>query len=438
MVRLQSVDHRGDVGLRFGSERLNARQQTGLVDLTGAERGKDAKEHRHAANTVAPMMQMQLDAARTANCDPPLRTAWRNDAVDPRRTSLHHRRDGSANRIRPLEGQDDHRLCAVGRGTAAGPCRHLADPRASRLGKPDLGALAALHVRAAHAGALRPARLRLVADRRRHHHVRRLGGGPGSRRRPARAGIFPAVRHVARRSGRGGVCDPPPRARHAPDLVRAARDRLARPFERVRTAVAVDGAAGARWMGRVQHGVPVDVRESFPAAFAAGDAAVVRGAATEKRQQAGRRPLHAPARRSRHVLAAEGDQGADARDPDRARASDRSAHGDGHRRRNSGQPVREHRQQQSHPARRRARLAGIQEGVRASRAGRRRCGPPQHRRARAHRAAVESRAEDPRRDRQGPEQPRDRRRACSSAKRPCAITSRASSTSWECRRVRRR
>jgi hypothetical protein len=84
MVRLQSVDHRRDVRLRFGSERLHARQQARLVDLTGAECGKDAKEHRHAANTIAPTRQMQLDAARPANCDPSLRTAWRNDGVDRR------------------------------------------------------------------------------------------------------------------------------------------------------------------------------------------------------------------------------------------------------------------------------------------------------------------------------------------------------------------
>ena len=37
MVGLQRVDHRSNVGLRFGGERLNARQQAGLVDLTGPE-----------------------------------------------------------------------------------------------------------------------------------------------------------------------------------------------------------------------------------------------------------------------------------------------------------------------------------------------------------------------------------------------------------------
>ena len=50
-------------------------EATGLVDLTGPERGEDAKEHRHAANTASRLMQMQLDAARTAICDLLLRTA---------------------------------------------------------------------------------------------------------------------------------------------------------------------------------------------------------------------------------------------------------------------------------------------------------------------------------------------------------------------------
>ena len=169
----RSVDHRGDIDLRFRSERLNARQQPSLVELTGTESGEDAKE-LSACREYGCTHDADAAAMRhgSANCDPLLRTAWRNGAVDPRGPSLHHRRDGSANRIRPLEGQDDHRLCAVGRRTAAGARRHVADPRTSRLGKPDLGALAALHVRAAHAGALRPARLRVVADRCRHDHVR--------------------------------------------------------------------------------------------------------------------------------------------------------------------------------------------------------------------------------------------------------------------------
>ena len=184
-------------------------------------------------------MQMQLGAARTANCDPSLRTARRNDAVDPRRTSLHHRRDGPANRIRRESSIWAHWLRFMSE-------RHTLvryDPRGCGLSQTDVDTIT-------------------FDD-----------------------------------------CDPPPRARHSPDFVRAARDWLERTFERVRNAVAVDGAAGTRWMGRVQHGVPIDVRKSLPAAIAAGDAAVVRGAATQERQQAGRRPLHPPARRTQYVLA---------------------------------------------------------------------------------------------------------------------------------------
>ena len=64
MLGLQRVDHRGDIGLRFRSERLNARRaDRAWSSLTGTERGKDAMEHRHAANTAALMTQMQVDAA---------------------------------------------------------------------------------------------------------------------------------------------------------------------------------------------------------------------------------------------------------------------------------------------------------------------------------------------------------------------------------------
>ena len=58
MLRLQHLDQPRDIGLRFLRERLHARQQTCLVELTGPERRENALERWHAANTVARGLQM--------------------------------------------------------------------------------------------------------------------------------------------------------------------------------------------------------------------------------------------------------------------------------------------------------------------------------------------------------------------------------------------
>ena len=90
-------------------------------------------------------------------------------------------------------------------------------------------------------------------------------------------------------------------------------------------AVAVDGAAGPRGWGEDNMAFPSMFAHLFLPRVAAADAALVRGAATQEREQGGRQPPHERVRRPERVQAPETDPRPDARHPDRARAGHRSA-----------------------------------------------------------------------------------------------------------------
>ena len=205
-------------------------------------------------------------------------------------------RDATTDPLLQDRGRRQTRLCHGRNRSPVGEGRELVEPRRVRLADADLASAVRAACAEPKARAVRRARVRALRLERRRFHARCVGPGPRDRRRRSRPRALPAPRHLARRTDRHRLRDPPPGAREPPHPVRLLRQRVQQPEAQCCPAqgVANPGRPRSSRLGTRDAGVPPGFLGAVSPRRVARVPARVRSAATrirvagERRQNDGR------------------------------------------------------------------------------------------------------------------------------------------------------